>query len=117
MLTAVKNIIYKAGFLVLLREMLHIQVKEHYMYCKSLLSNGIRVVSETIPYVKSVTIGIWIGTGARSEQDYNHGISHFIEHLMFKGTHKRSAKCIAETVDAVGGQLNAFTARNILVIT
>ncbi|MDD4600947.1 putative zinc protease [bioreactor metagenome] len=81
------------------------------MYCKSLLSNGIRVVSEAIPYVKSVTIGIWIGTGARSEQDYNHGISHFIEHLMFKGTQKRSAKCIAETVDAVGGQLNAFTAK------
>lgn len=81
------------------------------MYRKSVLLNGIRVISESIPYVKSVTIGLWVGTGARSEQDYNHGISHFIEHLMFKGTHKRSAKCIAETVDAVGGQLNAFTAK------
>lgn len=93
------------------REILHNQTKEYYMYRKSLLSNGIRVVSEAIPYVKSVTLGIWIGTGARSESENNHGISHFIEHLMFKGTEKRSAKCIAETVDAVGGQLNAFTAK------
>lgn len=81
------------------------------MYRKSLLPNGIRVVSETIPYVKSVSLGIWIGSGSRSEQDDNHGISHFIEHLMFKGTVKRSARDIAETVDAIGGQLNAFTAK------
>lgn len=81
------------------------------MYRKSFLSNGIRVVTEAIPYVKSVTLGIWVGTGARSERDNNHGISHFIEHLMFKGTNNRSAKDIAETVDAVGGQLNAFTAK------
>lgn len=81
------------------------------MYRKSLLPNGIRVVSETIPYVKSVSLGIWIGSGSRSEQDENHGISHFIEHLMFKGTVKRSARDIAETVDAIGGQLNAFTAK------
>ena len=81
------------------------------MYCKSVLPNGIRVVSESIPYVKSATVGVWIGTGSRNEQNYNHGISHFIEHLMFKGTEKRSAKDIAETVDAVGGQLNAFTAK------
>ncbi|SMC65072.1 M16 family metallopeptidase [Sporomusa malonica] len=81
------------------------------MYQKSVLPNGIRVVSETIPYVKSVTMGIWIGTGSRFEEEYNHGISHFIEHLMFKGTAQRSAKDIAEVVDAVGGQLNAFTAK------
>ena len=81
------------------------------MYRKTLLDNGIRVISETIPYVKSVTLGIWVGTGSRNEQDDNHGISHFIEHLMFKGTHQRSAKEIAEMVDAVGGQLNAFTAK------
>jgi predicted Zn-dependent peptidase len=81
------------------------------MYQKSILPNGIRVVSETIPYVKSVTLGIWIGTGSRFEEEYNHGISHFIEHLMFKGTVRRSAKDIAETVDAIGGQLNAFTAK------
>jgi len=81
------------------------------MYRKSVLPNGIRVISEAIPYVKSATLGIWAGTGARNEQDHNHGVSHFIEHLMFKGTEKRTAKDIAETVDAVGGQLNAFTAK------
>ena len=81
------------------------------MYYKSVLSNGIRVVSEPIPYVKSVTLGIWVGTGSRYEQEVNHGVSHFIEHLMFKGTESRTAKDIAELVDAVGGQLNAFTAK------
>lgn len=81
------------------------------MYRKSILPNGIRVVSESIPYVKSVTLGIWVGTGSRSEQEHNHGISHFIEHMVFKGTYNRSAKDIAETVDEVGGQLNAFTAK------
>ncbi|MBP2650272.1 MAG: ptrA [Firmicutes bacterium] len=81
------------------------------MYCKSTLSNGLRVVSEAIPYVKSATVGIWVGTGSRNEHEYNHGISHFLEHLMFKGTDNRSARDIAETVDAVGGQLNAFTAK------
>lgn len=81
------------------------------MYQKSILSNGIRVITESLPYVKSVTLGVWLGSGSRSEQSYNHGISHFIEHLMFKGTERRTAKEIAETVDAVGGQLNAFTAK------
>jgi len=81
------------------------------MYRKSILPNGIRVVTEAIPYVKSVTLGIWVGTGSRSEEEHNHGISHFIEHMVFKGTHHRSAKDIAETVDEVGGQLNAFTGK------
>jgi len=81
------------------------------MYKKSVLPNGIRVVSETIPYVKSVSMGVWLATGSRFEEEYNHGVSHFIEHLMFKGTPRRSAKDIAELVDAVGGQLNAFTAK------
>lgn len=81
------------------------------MYSKSVLPNGIRVVTENIPYIKSVSLGIWVDTGSRNEQEENHGISHFLEHLMFKGTQKRSAKTIAETVDAVGGQLNAFTAK------
>jgi len=81
------------------------------MYQKSVLPNGIRIVSEAIPYVKSITLGIWLGTGSRSEGPHNHGISHFIEHMVFKGTHKRSAKDIAETVDEVGGQINAFTGK------
>lgn len=81
------------------------------MYRKSTLLNQVRVVSEVIPYVKSVTLGIWVGTGSRSEGQDNHGISHFIEHMVFKGTFNRSAKDIAETVDEVGGQLNAFTGK------
>jgi len=79
------------------------------MYRKSILPNGVRVVSEVIPYVKSVTLGIWVGTGSRFEDEHNHGVSHFIEHMVFKGTHNRSAKDLAEMVDEVGGQLNAFT--------
>lgn len=81
------------------------------MYKKSVLPNGLRIVSEAVPFIKSVSIGAWVGTGSRWEQDYNHGVSHFIEHLLFKGTEKRSARDIAEAVDAVGGQLNAFTAK------
>ncbi|MDL2281063.1 insulinase family protein [Selenomonadales bacterium OttesenSCG-928-I06] len=81
------------------------------MINKTILPNGIRVVSEYIPYVKSISLGIWIGTGSRFEDDHNHGISHFIEHMMFKGTKNRSAKDIAESIDSVGGHLNAFTAK------
>lgn len=80
-------------------------------YETSTLSNGIRVVSENIPYVKSIAIGIWVGAGSRFEKDQYNGISHFLEHLFFKGTEKRSARDIAESLDAVGGQLNAFTTK------
>lgn len=75
------------------------------------LSNGIRVVSEKIPYVKSVSIGVWIGNGSRCETRDENGMSHFIEHMLFKGTDKRDARAIAYEIDAVGGQLNAFTTR------
>lgn len=85
------------------------------MYHKSTLANGIRVVTEAIPYVKSATVGVWVGTGSRSEEEYNHGISHFLEHLMFKGTEKRTAKDIAETVDAVGDSLMPLRPKNIPV--
>lgn len=81
------------------------------MFNKSTLSNGIRVVTQSIPYVKSVTVGIWVGSGSRNESDMNQGVSHFIEHLLFKGTTTRTAKDIAEQVDEVGGQINAFTAK------
>lgn len=80
-------------------------------YKKSILSNGVRVVSENIPYVRSVAVGIWVGAGSRFESDEYSGISHFLEHLFFKGTEKRTAKDIAESLDAVGGQLNAFTTK------
>jgi predicted Zn-dependent peptidase len=81
------------------------------MYHKSVLPNGIRVVSERLPHLKSISLGVWIGTGSRHESVDNHGISHFIEHLIFKGTERRSAQALAEEVDAVGGQINAFTAK------
>ncbi len=75
------------------------------------LDCGTRIVMEQIPYVQSVAIGIWVKTGAVDEIKNISGISHFIEHMMFKGTEKRSAKKIAEDVDRIGGQINAFTGR------
>ncbi|HHY47601.1 MAG TPA: insulinase family protein [Firmicutes bacterium] len=81
------------------------------MYERTLLSNGIRVVTEHIPYVRSATIGLWVKTGARDERPEASGISHFIEHMLFKGTKRRSARRIAEEMDAIGGQLNAFTSK------
>ena len=81
------------------------------MYKKETLPNGVRIVTEEMPYVRSVSLGIWVAAGSRDENDSISGAAHFIEHLMFKGTAKRSAKDIAETLDAVGGQLNAFTSK------
>lgn len=81
------------------------------MYKKTILDNGLRIVSESIPYMSSVSLGVFVGTGSRSETPAEQGVSHFIEHLMFKGTETRSAREIAETVDDVGGQLNAATDR------
>jgi predicted Zn-dependent peptidase len=75
------------------------------------LANGIKVLMENIPHVRSVAIGVWVDIGSRDESNELAGISHFIEHLMFKGTKKRTAKEIAEALDAVGGQLNAFTTK------
>ena len=78
---------------------------------KTILNNGVRIVTENIPGVRSVSIGIWVGVGSRNETSSESGISHFIEHMLFKGTQKRSAAQIAESLEAVGGQLNAFTTR------
>jgi len=81
------------------------------MLKKFSLKNGVRVVCEKIPYVRSVSTGIWIRTGSRNENPRNNDISHFIEHMLFKGTETRSAAGIAETIDNIGGQLNAFTGK------
>ncbi|HET7559707.1 MAG TPA: pitrilysin family protein [Limnochordia bacterium] len=78
---------------------------------RSVLSNGIRVVSEHIPHVRSVTLGFWFDAGSRDEAPDENGISHFVEHMMFKGTPNRSARDIAEAIDALGGQINAFTTK------
>ncbi|MFM9277265.1 M16 family metallopeptidase [Paenibacillus jiagnxiensis] len=75
------------------------------------LNNGLRVVMEKIPNVRSVSFGIWVKTGSRHEAEASSGISHFIEHMLFKGTDRFSAKDIAEEFDAIGGNVNAFTSK------
>lgn len=73
--------------------------------------NGVRIVLENIPTVRSVAIGVWIGTGSRNEDPTINGVSHFLEHMFFKGTKTRSARDIAESFDRIGGQVNAFTSK------
>lgn len=77
----------------------------------SKISNGMRVVSEAMPQVKTVSVGIWVDAGARDETPEINGVAHMLEHMAFKGTEKRSALAIAEEIEAVGGHLNAFTSR------
>lgn len=81
------------------------------MYIRHNLNNGVRIVAEEIKYVNSVSLGIWVKTGSRNETTSNNGVSHFIEHMLFKGTKTRNAKEIASAIDKIGGQLNAFTAK------
>ena len=75
------------------------------------LDCGVRVVMERIPYVESVAVGIWVKAGAVDETAKYAGISHYIEHMMFKGTEKRSARDIAAYNDKIGGNINAFTGK------
>ena len=84
---------------------------EQAIYKKSVLENGIRVVTESIPYVRSVSIGVWANVGSRDESAGSQGISHFLEHMVFKGTKKRSVKDIAQSLESLGGYLNAFTTK------
>jgi predicted Zn-dependent peptidase len=81
------------------------------LYHKLILDNGIRLVTERIPTLKSVTVGIWINAGSRDESPAQAGYSHFIEHMFFKGTAARSATDISREIDALGGEMNAFTTR------
>lgn len=78
---------------------------------KVVLGSGVRLLLEPIPHVRSVSLGIWVAAGSRLEGPREKGISHFIEHMLFKGTKRRSAQQIASEIDAVGGMLNAFTSR------
>lgn len=78
---------------------------------KAILPNGLAVLTESMPHVRSVSVGIWLGTGSRQEQPERNGISHFIEHMVFKGTKTRTAEQIARSVDSIGGHLDAFTAK------
>lgn len=81
------------------------------MYHTGRLSNGMRIVVEEIPSVRSVSLGMWVGTGSRYESEWTNGMSHFIEHMMFKGTEKLTGRQIAELFDGIGGQVNAFTSK------
>jgi predicted Zn-dependent peptidase len=81
---------------------------------RTTLPNGIRVITEAMPHVRSVSVGIWIGTGSREERPQETGLSHFIEHMVFKGTKNRSAEQIARSVDSIGGGLDAFTSKELV---
>lgn len=78
---------------------------------KTVLDNGIRILTKTMPHVRSVAMGVWVNVGARDETADEGGLSHFIEHMIFKGTKKRTALDIAKEFDAIGGQCNAFTSK------
>ena len=77
---------------------------------KTVLSNGITILTKQMPHVRSVSMGVWVNVGARDESSEENGLSHLIEHMIFKGTRKRTAYQIAKEFDAIGGQTNAFTA-------
>ena len=78
---------------------------------RTVLPNGVRVISEYIPGVQSIALGVWVAAGSRFENPQINGISHFIEHMVFKGTKNRTAFEIAESLESVGGNLNAFTSK------
>lgn len=75
------------------------------------LKNGLRIIGERIPHFRSVSVGFWVGSGSQYETPDEAGLSHFLEHMVFKGTEKRTTRQIAEEMDKVGGQLNAFTSK------
>ena len=81
------------------------------MIKKITCKNGLRIVSEHIPHVRSVAVGIWVQAGSRYEKLEENGLTHFIEHMLFKGTKTRSARKIAEEFDRIGGNINAFTSK------
>jgi predicted Zn-dependent peptidase len=81
------------------------------MPVREVLDNGIRLLTESIPHVRSVSVGVWLARGSRHEGDRFPGIAHFVEHMLFKGTETRSAEDIAQAVDAVGGQMDAATGK------
>ena len=80
-------------------------------YKKSILPNGLRIVSEEISHVRSASVGVWIDVGSRDEHSENNGLSHFVEHMVFKGTKNRNVREIAQSIESVGGYLNAFTSK------
>src|SRR5258705_5325244 len=78
---------------------------------RHVLSNGLVVVTETMRHVRSVSVGVWVRNGSRRESTEENGLAHFMEHMVFKGTERRSAESIAREMDSVGGMLDAFTSK------
>src|SRR5712672_4645267 len=89
-------------------------VKETRSIRRQVLPNGLTVITEQMPHIRSVAIGIWLKSGSRDEDSEWNGISHFIEHMVFKGTDNRSAEAIARQVDSIGGNMDAFTAKECI---
>lgn len=81
---------------------------------REVLANGLTILTEEMPHLRSVSIGIWIKSGSRHEQAQHNGISHFVEHMLFKGTTSRSAEDIARQIDSIGGNMDAFTAKECI---
>jgi len=81
------------------------------MIVRETLDNGVRLLTETMSQVRSVSLGVWLTRGSRDESDAQSGIAHFVEHMLFKGTPTRTAEDIAQAIDSIGGQLDAFTAK------
>src|SRR6187397_848686 len=81
------------------------------MVTREVLDTGLRLITETMPHVRSVSLGVWLTRGSRHESADKSGIAHFVEHMLFKGTATRSAEDIAQAIDSIGGQLDAFTAK------
>src|ERR1700678_3525963 len=77
----------------------------------SILPNGLKVVTDPMPGLESAALGVWVNTGSRNEKSSEMGVSHMLEHMAFKGTARRTAKSLAEEIEAVGGILNAYTSR------
>ena len=82
------------------------------MISKHICTNGVRIIHEKMPYVRSVALGVCIEAGSQDELKGEEGIAHFIEHMLFKGTPTRSARTIAEQFDRMGGDVNAFTSKD-----
>lgn len=87
------------------------QIADAIAFERSILPNGLRVITERIPFVRSVSVGAWIYVGSRDEKPDEAGISHFIEHMVFKGTERRKTHHVAQWMESVGGFLNAFTGK------
>src|ERR671936_2874596 len=81
------------------------------MVTREVLDTGLRLITESMPHVRSVSIGVGLMRGSRHETNEQSGIAHFVEHMLFKGTATRSAEDIAQAIDSIGGQLDAFTAK------